>query len=104
MRGLMAPQTPIARRTDPESSKAAAEDITESGLRAHQQAEVLRLVRAHPKHTSLELAQHGSLDRYAIARRLPELERAGLVRRGEIRPCSVGARPALTWEACDGLQ
>jgi hypothetical protein len=97
-------QTPIARHDDPESSKAAAREFTSSGLRARQQAEVLRLVRAYPGHTSLELAQHGSLDRYAIARRLPELERAGLVKRGEMRRCAVGARPALTWEACDGHQ
>jgi len=102
MRESPALHTPIARRNDPGSSKVAAREITESGLRARQQAEVLRLVRAYPKHTSLELAQHGSLDRYVIARRLPELERAGLVRRGEIRRCAVGARPALTWESCDG--
>jgi DNA-binding MarR family transcriptional regulator len=99
---LLAPQTPIVRRNDPESSKAVAREITESGLRTRQQAEVLRLVRAYPNSTSLELAQHGSLDRYAIARRLPELEQAGLVKRGEMRRCSVGARPALTWEACEG--
>lgn len=101
---LPAPQTPIARRSDPESSKAAAREITESGLRVRQQTEVLRLVRAYPNRTSLELAQHGSLDRYVIARRLPELEQAGLVKRGEMRRCSIGARPALTWEACDGHQ
>jgi hypothetical protein len=50
---------------------------------------VLALVKAHPGSTSLELAQHTtSLDRYAIARRLPELEdekvHKGLV--GDRRP------------------
>lgn len=89
------PRNRIARATDPETSRLAADEITRSGARDAQAAEVLRRLREHPGSTSMELAGLG-LDRYAIARRLPELERLGLVRRGDARTCQTG-RLALTW-------
>lgn len=92
--------TPAARAGDPASSHHAADEITRSGKRAHQAHQALDLVRAHPQHTSLELAQHGVLDRYQLARRLPELEAAGMIERSrEPRTCTVGHRPAHTWTA-----
>jgi hypothetical protein len=97
VRAAVLPSAPIARRKDPASSRAAAEAITGSGERQRQTAEVLRLVRDHPGYTSLELTRFTDLDRYQVARRLPELEQALAVRKGEIRPCNVGHRPAVTW-------
>jgi hypothetical protein len=94
-----APAAPIARRKDPRSSHAAAAAITRSGERNRQIAETLRLVVEHPGSTSLELTQFTVLDRYQLARRLPELERAKAVRKGVIRACSVGKRGAVTWYA-----
>lgn len=91
--------TPIARRSDPATSHAAAKEITESGARGRQHQEVLELVKAHPKLTSRELAVFSQLDRYILARRLPELEAAGLVRKGEARECGVSGFKAVTWEA-----
>jgi hypothetical protein len=37
------------------------------------------------------------LDRYMLARRLPEVVCAGLVRKGESKHCNVTGRLALTW-------
>lgn len=89
---------PIARRSDPVTSQEAARSITDSGVRGEQHRIVLDLVKHHPRSTSLELARHGDIDRYIVARRLPELEKAGLVRKAEIRICRIGSRNALTWE------
>ena len=86
----------IARESDPISSHLAADEITRSGARVRQLVAVLILVCQHPGKTSLELAQYG-LDRYIIARRLPELERSGTVERGGFTLCSVGSRTAIKW-------
>ena len=92
---------PKARRTDPVTSHEAAEHAEQTGIIAGQQKIVLDLVRRHPGNTSAELAWSDDaqgLDRYAIARRLPELVRLGKVRRGEARVCSESGRRAVTWE------
>lgn len=89
--------TPATRVTDPVTSRTAAEHHTRTGARAHQQHQAVAAVRAYPGLTSFELAMRTDLDRYMLARRLPECETAGLVRRGEPRRCSVTGRLALTW-------
>jgi predicted ArsR family transcriptional regulator len=88
---------PLARRTDPESSHIAARRMVESGAQGDQQQITLVLVRKYPNRTSDELAALGSLDRYQLARRLPELERSGLVERGAMRKSDTTGRPACTW-------
>ena len=62
-----------SRKTDPESSKRAAREIERSGALKGQRKICLDLVTRYPGKTSKELATLGSLDRYQIARRLPEL-------------------------------
>ena len=89
--------TPAARRRDPVSSHLAAAHITRSGKRGAQQDQAAAAVRAHPGHTSFELALLTSLDRYLLARRLPECETAGRVKRGLIRHCTVTGRMAMEW-------
>ena len=92
-------ETPIARNTDPITSHLAAEHVTKSGARAHQNAQVAAAVRAFPGKTGFELAMASQIDRYVVARRLPECERAGLVHREGARKCGVTGRMALTWAA-----
>jgi DNA-binding MarR family transcriptional regulator len=87
----------IARNTDPITSHIAAQQITLSGARGRQQRIALRAVIEHPGLTSRELAALCSLDRYQMARRLPELEEADLVAKGPARQCKAGGRPAVTW-------
>ena len=92
--------SPIARRSDPGTSHDAAEAMTASGRREGQQLEILALVRRHPKKTSAELADLSpTLDRYQVARRLPELEHGGLVVKRNSRKCSITGYEAHTWEA-----
>jgi len=92
-------RTPASRLTDPETSHLAAEHMNASGKRGHQQRQALELVRKYPNHTSDELADYGVLDRYQLARRLPELETAKLVERGPARRSAKTGRQAQTWHA-----
>lgn len=87
-----------ARSTDPSSSHEAADFIVGSGKQAQQQAQAASAVRKHPGLTSLELARATGLDRFMLARRLPELWKQGLLRRGTVRKCSASnGRSAVTW-------
>jgi hypothetical protein len=99
--GIEPARTPIARQADPVTSKEAARAITASGKRDDQLRQVEALVKAYPGRTSLELAQHTtSMDRYAIARRLPELEDEQKVHKGLPRESVIGGRSmkkAVTW-------
>lgn len=89
--------TPIARRTDPDTSKLAAAVVTENGTRADQQKYVLAMVESNPGLTSAELAHRFHVDRYMPARRLPELRSQLLVCNGEKRTCKQTNCIALTW-------
>ena len=88
--------TAHARHTDPPTSHAAAAHVETSGVAASQREAVLDLVRRFPGCTSAELVG-GGLDRYQLARRLPELEHRGLVRKGPQALCRVMGRQAITW-------
>lgn len=92
-------QTPVARLADPATSHLAAEQITASGARAHQQHQAAAAVRAYPGMTSFELAMKTYLDRFMLARRLPECATAGTVFKGAARKCSVTGRAAITWHS-----
>ena len=75
---------PRARTTDPLSSHAAADRMEASGRMGAQMAAVLVLIERFPGSTSRELAEQGGLDRHAVARRCPDLERRGLVQRAGV--------------------
>jgi hypothetical protein len=96
-KGLLA-DLPRARRRDPETSHQAAEGIRRSGELGKQQRAVLEAVRAYPGKTAVELAHLAGLDRYAVSRRLPELQPVH-VRRGPPRDCTINRRPQSTWYA-----
>lgn len=90
-------ETPAARATDPDTSHKASAEITASGTRGEQQARALAAVRAFPHRTSQEIAEKAKLDRYELARRLPELRSVGLVTNPRRKTCSVTGKTALTW-------
>lgn len=72
-----------ARRNDPSTSKAAARRASDFAA-GHWGA--IRCSLATGPATFRELAERTGIERHAIARRLPELERAGFVRTtGEVR-------------------
>lgn len=89
-----------ARHTDPSTSHEAARAIIATGDRAHQQHLAYAAVRAYPGRTSLELSHLSGMDRYTLARRLPELIDRGLVTQGPKRRCTASARGlnAVTWD------
>lgn len=86
---------PRARNTDPETSHEAARAIDPNNL-SDQHAKVTAAVQQRPGHTSRELSKEAGLDRYMLARRLPELECVTVVR-GDRRKCSISGLSALTW-------
>ncbi len=86
-----------ARATDPSTSHEAADYMTTSGKRAAQQALTAKAVEQYPGLTSMELGRRARMGRYMLARRLPECEEAGMVRRGQARRCSASGRTAVTW-------
>jgi hypothetical protein len=93
----MTPAKHLARTDDPETSKQAAEAIVDQLAALHTWT--LQCVQERPGLTAMELAKHFCpLDPRKIGRRLPELEKAGKLRR-ETRACSITHRQASTWFA-----
>lgn len=90
-------QTPAARNSDPRASHEADEHMNTSGKKALQQRIAVAAVEKRPGLTALEIATRTRLCRYMLGRRLPEVERDGLVRRGAERQCSVSKRSACVW-------
>lgn len=92
----------IHANSDPPTSKLAGDAITKSGKRDSDKAKVLLWLLGHlPRrlYTSAEIANFSGLDRHLCARRLPDLERDGLVRRGLPQTCTITRSKATTWEA-----
>jgi|ERR1700721_1866156 hypothetical protein len=91
---------PLARRTDPASSHYAAAEIVENRTRQSRRAAVLAFLRDQDVPlTSFELARAANLDRYAVARALPDLFHDHLVERHEMRACRITGRQSITWRA-----
>lgn len=86
----------LVRSCHPETSREAAQHI-QSKLR-ETQLRALKFVRESPGSTANELAVIANdRDNRKIGRRLPELERMGLIERGDPRPCEVTRRNATVW-------
>lgn len=86
--------TPRARAKDPVTSHEAADAIKASGELGRQQRDVLDAVHRWPGLTSLELGARMNINRWAVARRLPELEPVHVFK-GE--PRVVNGRRHVTW-------
>jgi hypothetical protein len=100
-RGTLWQLPPAAAKADPITSKIAARRIDRDGTRKVQMADTLRAVRTFPGRTSLELSSLTGMDRYTLARRLPDLEKVRAVAKGPARGCGVSGNKAVTWEACE---
>jgi len=91
--------TRLRRWNDPVSSFSAARELVESGHHGKQCTGVLLALVDNPGTTSMELSVIMGVDRHLVARRLPDLEKGGVVTRGTLRKCTVGERLATTWNA-----
>ena len=90
------PAKALARRTDPETSKQAAQEILRSirGMRKRAVDAVARW----PGRTASELSDLlGDRDVRKVGRRLGECSRKNLIRRGRARACKVTGCHAATW-------
>lgn len=94
---------PRARNADPRSSHEAAAAIKRSGAAKAQASIVLEALKRYPMASSAELAQFAGLDRYMVARRLPELHQAHLVNLFDptdaTEPCRVSRKRVCRWMA-----
>ena len=89
---------PMAHKMDPVTSYVAGERFARSGKLKGQTLLVLLALRKWPNKTSAELARLAGLDRYAVARRLPNLAARGLAVRGSSRRCSVTHSECIAWQ------
>jgi len=94
---------PIARNTDPEPSREAAEFIVESGGVARMRGQLVALVGNNPGKTASELQklyerQGGNGH---LWKRVDGAVGAGLIRRGKVRKCTVTQRMAATLYAVE---
>jgi len=88
---------PLSKRNDSWSSYQTSEHIRRHA--ATQRQEVLDTLRLYGPLTGAEIGVKMGGDRYAGHRRLPELERAGLVERNGFRKCNVTRRQCQVWRA-----
>jgi hypothetical protein len=89
---------PLAATADPASSALAAAHIDANGTRQSRKAAVLAFLRnQRAPMTSFELARAAGMDRYAVARALPDLRHDHMVERVEMRACRVTGRQSFTW-------
>jgi predicted transcriptional regulator len=88
---------PLSRQTDPGTSRLAAKELAASGIYGRQKRMVYEGLKRNNGTTSAELAQRIGVDRYVTARRLPDLEREGIVRKGPARLCEITNSLCVTW-------
>lgn len=88
---------PIARTVDPHTSVLSGEQLTDSGARALQKNQVLRVVENYPGLTSRELSRASGIANEILHKRLPDLKRDGFLTTGNARRCQVTGRQAMTW-------
>lgn len=89
---------PLVHRADPITSLMAARELVESGRLGQQLHAVLAALRAWSGSTSDELAEQSGIDRFVCARRLPDLARLGLAKKGPRRESRMTGRQGVTWE------
>lgn len=93
---LKAAAQPRVRREHPMTSELAARAKVPHLREAQDRA--LGFVSDYPGRTAQELAKiAGDNGSRTIGRRLPELERKGLIERGAARQCAITGRLATTW-------
>jgi DNA-binding MarR family transcriptional regulator len=93
---------PLSAKGDPATSYVAAEKMQRTGRLAGQRKAVLDALNRHSGSTSAELAEIMAIDRHITARRLPDLEQMGLIRKGPARYCAATRSQCVTWHVIPG--
>jgi len=87
----------LTHRGDPDTSREAARKLMASGRLTGQRRAVFEALRDSDGATHAELGRVMGCDWLVAARRLPELERMGLVMKGQPRICRVKGSRCTTW-------
>ena len=91
------PFTMRVRRTDPDTSRAAAQQ-SESLAKRHARI-ILEVMRQAGRPLAAEqIANRTDLDSVQVTRRFAEMEREELIRRTEMRHVNRRGRPTVKWE------
>ncbi len=85
------------RKSHPETSRIAEENVTKSGKRAGHCRIVLNALRQHNGSTSAELAQYTLLTKEQVHKRMNDLVENEYIKRGGKRICSVKGTLCCTW-------
>ena len=85
----------LSRRSDPATSKAAARAV--AGKLGQRMAETLATLQLFPGSTASELDATEFPNDGRHRKRLNDLRKRGLARKGEARTCRVTGRKAMTW-------
>jgi len=96
--------TTLSHHDDPATSREAARKLSQSGRLTGQRRAVLEALRQCDSATHAELGEAMGVHWLTPARRLPELERMGCVRRGEPRLCRVKSSRCTVWFAAEAGQ
>ena len=88
---------PISRTGDPTTSKLAEVELNTSGRRITQKQQVLDALKRFPDTTAAELAQKSGVPHTACHKRLPDLEKDGLVEKHAVGTCQITKKPAHYW-------
>ena len=90
---------PLARTSDPQTSKLAADKLVKSGKQARQVDLVADAVARYPGLTYTELANKPGviLNLSQLSKRIPDAARMGLIESKKTRLCSVTGNDAATW-------
>lgn len=97
-----------ARKSDPETSKLAAEDIESSGKAESHRQMILDAITLHelkyPHGVGLtfhEIADATELDDHAVMKRLNDLAKAGRIMKAAARACRIKGTSCSTWILSD---
>lgn len=87
----------LSRKSDPPSSARSVKELSASGALATQARQVLDALKTFGPCSSKTLAERSGLDRHLVGRRLPDLERRGLVTRSQQGSADVIWTPAAVF-------
>jgi len=88
-------ELPLARSSDPRTSKQGEEYITDSGKRLTHKQRLLAAIELYPGKTAREYGQLLGID--GAWKWVSELEATGSVAELDVVQCSITNRPARTW-------
>jgi len=92
---------PRARADDDQTSHLAASRHYQSGKARRHSTTVLNCVQEHPDQTAAELGAITQLGHHEAQRRLSDLLRDGVVKKGPARKCNKNNNLMVTWHCTE---